>query len=119
LASPPPCCQKPTSLAPHKEFEGECAFPGEPKIIKCLNIVSSTQETQWRFFEPFPSIAILTPFPDMRRGFAASHLSSFKLNEEKHEQTLQIRSGARLRRRYGRRCCFRANRGQLAQPVWR
>ena len=29
----------------------------------------------------------------MRRGFAASHLSSFKLNEEKHEQTLQIRSG--------------------------
>ena len=62
----------------------------------------------------------------MRRGFAASHLSSFKLNEEKHEQTLQIRSGARLRRRHGLGCSLGPvlpqHGGQLAQPfgnVWK
>ena len=53
---------------------------------KWLKIVSSTQETQLYDSEFVFSVAILAPFPDMRRGFAASHhLSSFKLNEEKHE----------------------------------
>lgn len=54
--------------------------------LKWLKIVSSTQETQLHDSEFVFGVAILAPFPDMRRGFAASHhLSSFKLNEEKHE----------------------------------
>src|SRR5690606_34638820 len=95
------------------------AFRGSQRSSNALTLFPARRRPSSDPLNLFWALLYWPRFPDMRRGFAASHLSSFKLNEEKHEQTLQIRSGARLRRHYGFRCSFRANRGQLAQSVRR
>src|SRR5690606_22357806 len=76
------------------------AFEGSQRSSNALRLFPARRRPSSDPLNLFWALLYWPRFPDMRRGFAASHLSSFKLNEEKHGQTVKIRPGARPPRPY-------------------